>query len=79
MIRYRINYLKVGIFDFDTKIFNGFWLKSVNFWLIWNGLFEQLDEFLNWNLLCFSSVNGQYQCNLMHCGDIEFIIESILF
>ncbi len=56
-IRYRINYLKVGIFDIDTKNFNGFWLKSVNS----ERLIEQLDEFQNWNLQCFSSVNGQYK------------------
>ncbi len=32
-----IQYLKIGIFDIDTKKFTGFWLKLVNFWLIWNG------------------------------------------
>jgi hypothetical protein len=37
MIQYRINYLKVGIFDIDTKFFfNGFQLKLVNFRLIRN-------------------------------------------
>ncbi len=34
-IRYRIIYLKGGIFDSDTQIFYGFWLKLVNSeWLI---------------------------------------------
>ncbi len=41
-------------------------------------LIEQFDEFQNWNLQCFSSVNGQYQLNLMHCGDIGFTVESNL-
>jgi hypothetical protein len=49
--------LKVGIFDIGTKKFNGFQLKSVNS----EQLIEQLDEFQNWNLQCFSSVNGQYK------------------
>ncbi len=57
-LRYSINYLKVGIFDKDTKnFFNSFQLKLVNS----ECLIEQLDEFQNWNLQCFSSVNGHYQ------------------
>jgi hypothetical protein len=76
--RYRMNYLGVFIFDIDTNFFYRFLVKISKFLVNSEWLIEQLDEFQNWNLQCFSSIKGQDQCILMHCGDIRFIIGSNL-
>jgi hypothetical protein len=64
-IRYIINYLKVSIFDINTKNFNGFQLKSVNFRLIRNGSLNSLMNFKTgiYSVLVVSIANfNEIQC-----------------